>query len=115
MLIAQLIYILFSFNLAYLYTIFRNLIKEAFASSLCEKLLCIAELDRSPARELYKFYMTMSSDTTVALPPGHKELELRSMFPSNLSSTSSKGKSISARRRGSAEERRSMAHSKNAF
>lgn len=63
----------------------RNLIKEAFVSSLCEKVLCIAELDRYSAKELYRFYMAMSSDTTVPLPPGLDERDIRGGFGSNAS------------------------------
>ena len=41
------------------------MIKEDFAVSICEKMVCLAELDRGTAKDLLKFYMAMSSESTV--------------------------------------------------
>ena len=82
------------------------MIKEAFVSSLCDKVLCIAELDRYSAKELYKFYMAMSSDTTVPLPPGLDEQDNRAALGSDTSVKSQGRGYVTSTRRPSVMSKR---------
>jgi serine/threonine protein kinase len=58
-----------------------ELITEDFSSSLCDKMICIAELERGNAKDLMKYYMAMSSGKSLDSFPS------RSEYASGLSRT----------------------------
>ena len=75
------------------------MVKDSFARSIFDKLLCLAELDRGTAKDLSKFFMAMSSDTTSSTISVYKDID--SVHDMNISSGVSARSQFAGRKRSS--------------